>query len=134
MPFIPIEKLEFAFARSSGPGGQNVNKVNTKAELRIDMKESDWIPSDVKTRLINQQANRINNMNELIIVSQEHRTQLSNKKECISKLKNILLEAYIEPKDRIIDIKLDQHAKNIRFEERKYRSNIKQNRNRKDDD
>ena len=98
------------------------------------MNDSDWIPADVKSRLLVLQANRINSNNELIIVSQEHRTQLSNKKECISKLKNVLIEAYVEPKNRIIDTKLDGHAKNIRFEERKYRSNIKQNRNRKDDD
>ena len=70
---IPYDKLEISFARSSGPGGQNVNKVNTKAELRFNVIAADWLPEDVKSRLLTQQSNRINKDGELIITSQEYR-------------------------------------------------------------
>jgi protein subunit release factor B len=94
---IPMEKLDFAYSRSSGPGtepspeslhflplflhltvymktgGQNVNKLNTKAELRFHVYNADWITADVKARLHVQQANRINNEGELLITAQEHR-------------------------------------------------------------
>ena len=49
---IPLDKIEFNYARSSGPGGQNVNKVNTKAELRFHVMSAEWLPMDVRERLI----------------------------------------------------------------------------------
>jgi protein subunit release factor B len=70
---IPQDKLEFSYARSSGPGGQNVNKVNSKVEIRFNIKEANWIPEDIRNRLISQQSNKINNDGELIVTSQEHR-------------------------------------------------------------
>jgi protein subunit release factor B len=70
---IPTDKLEFSFARASGPGGQNVNKLNTKAELRFNVASADWIPQDVKLRLEAYQSNRINKDGDLIITSQEQR-------------------------------------------------------------
>lgn len=70
---VPLDKLEFSFARSSGPGGQNVNKVNTKAEIRFNVASSDWIPDDVKKRLLEYQSNKISKEGDLIITSQEHR-------------------------------------------------------------
>jgi protein subunit release factor B len=54
-------------------GGQNVNKLNTKAELRFHVANADWLSADVKGRLHAQQANRINNDGELLVTSQEHR-------------------------------------------------------------
>jgi protein subunit release factor B len=58
-------------------GGQNVNKLNTKAELRFHVYNADWITADVKARLHVQQANRINNEGELLITAQEHRYLIS---------------------------------------------------------
>ena len=107
-----------------------MNKVNTKAELRFHLGNAQWIPEEVKERLKEQNSNRINQLNEFVISSQEHRTQINNKKECIVKLKHLLIEAYIEPKDRIINEKLDIKAKKQRFNDRKHRSSIKQNRRR----
>lgn len=121
---IPAEKLEFSFARSSGPGGQNVNKLNTKAEIRQDpfstdfynplilqnskrnwlwrfnVQEADWIPEEVKVRLLQQQGNNMNKVGELVISAQEFRTQKQNKELCLTKLREMVEEAYIEPKDR----------------------------------
>jgi len=134
VPFIALDKLDWQFNRSSGPGGQNVNKVNTKAEVRFNVIDADWIPEEVKMRLIDQYSNRVNGEGELVISSQEHRTQVGNKKECIVKLKNILNAAYVEPKVHVISDKLDERAKRIRKDERKHRSKIKQNRQKRDFD
>jgi protein subunit release factor B len=97
---IPLEKLEFNFARSSGPGGQNVNKVNTKAEIRFNVQEADWLPEEVKSRLMQLQVNNMNKVGELVVSAQEHRTQKQNKELCLSKLREMVEEAYVEPKDR----------------------------------
>ena len=134
---IPIDKIEFSFARSSGPGGQNVNKLNTKAEIRFHIQSADWIPNEVKQRLIEYQGNKINKDGELLITSQEHRTQGKNKDDCISKLQYMLAEAYIEPKDRHMWEGISEKGKEIRRNEKKKRGEVKtQRRNSKsfDDD
>ena len=61
------------YNKNTKTGGQNVNKLNTKAELRFHVYNADWITSDVKARLHAQQSNRINNEGELLITAQEHR-------------------------------------------------------------
>lgn len=90
---IPVDKLDFNFSRSSGPGGQNVNKVNTKAELRFNVHDASWyvvtsysdqrnwhfvnrLPEDVRGRMLSLEANRINSAGELVITSQEQRSVL----------------------------------------------------------
>jgi peptidyl-tRNA hydrolase ICT1 len=70
---LPVESLEFSFSRASGPGGQNVNKVNTKAELRLHVMSASWIPDDVKQRFLAQEKNKINQDGTLVITSQEQR-------------------------------------------------------------
>jgi peptidyl-tRNA hydrolase ICT1 len=71
---IPKDKLTFAFSRSSGPGGQNVNKVNTKVDLRFNIESAGWLTEEVKERLIELYPNRINSENEFIVTSQKTRT------------------------------------------------------------
>lgn len=97
---IPEERLEIQFVRSSGAGGQNVNKVNTKVEMRFRVDDADWIPGEVRDRLKDQQANRINKEGYLSLQSQEHRTQAQNRKAAMSKLQEMLLEAWPRPKIR----------------------------------
>jgi len=97
---IPESKLAFSYARCSGPGGQNVNKLNTKAEVRFHIFNADWLPIEVKQRLSQQQANKINNDGELLVTSQESRTQASNREDCIEKIKVMVAQAYIIPKER----------------------------------
>jgi len=75
---IPFDQLEVKYARSSGPGGQNVNKLNTKAEIRFKVSEAEWMSEEVRRRLEEQQKNRINKDGELIISSQEHRYIIYN--------------------------------------------------------
>ena len=71
---IPEEKLEMSFVRSSGSGGQNVNKLSTKVEIRFDVNNADWIPGEVRDRLKTQQSNRISKDGILTLTSQEYRT------------------------------------------------------------
>jgi len=97
---IPIEKLNFHFSRSSGPGGQNVNKLNTKAEVRLNIEEAEWLPDEIKSRLRLYNQNLINKADELIISAQEHRTQKQNKVECVDKLRQMIQLASVEPKER----------------------------------
>ena len=97
---IPVEKLDFSYARSSGPGGQNVNKVNTKAEMRFKVDDADWIPEEVKGRLKEIQRANINKGGELYVSSQEYRTQKQNKLDCVDKLREMVAFAYLEPKER----------------------------------
>ncbi len=125
---IPMDKIEFKFARSSGPGGQNVNKLNTKAEVRFKVSSADWIPDETKERLIEYQASKINKNGELIIVCQEFRTQAKNKQECISKLKEIIADASIKPKDREMWTGIGEKGKKERRKTKSFKSEKKASR------
>ena len=125
---VPLDKVDFAFARSSGPGGQNVNKLNTKAELRFHIDSASWIPSDVRERLKEYQSNKINNNGELLVTSQEFRTQSKNKDDCVEKLQVMLEEAYVEPKDRKMWVGIGKKTKIERRDGKRHRANIKANR------
>ena len=125
---IPLDKVDFAFARSSGPGGQNVNKLNTKAELRFHVDSASWIPNEVKERLKEYQSNKINNSGELLVTSQEFRTQSKNKDDCVEKLQVMLEEAYVEPKDRKMWAGISKKSKIERRDGKRHRASIKANR------
>lgn len=88
---LPMDKIDFSYARSSGPGGQNVNKLNTKAELRFHVMTADWLPIEVRQRLFEYQANKINKNGEIVVTSQESRTQSSNREDCVLKLQTMVL-------------------------------------------
>ena len=74
-----ISEVKYAATRSGGPGGQNVNKVNTKVELRFNISNSIVFSSEEKERLINKLKNRINAEGELVLTAQSRRSQLANK-------------------------------------------------------
>jgi ribosome-associated protein len=97
---IPMFELEFAYSRSSGPGGQNVNKVNSKATLtwRIDANTS--LPRDVMQRLKVKAANRLTVGGELVISSDRHRDQRRNSEDCLAKLADIIREIAVPPTPR----------------------------------
>lgn len=109
-------------------GGQNVNKLNTKAEVRFNVLEATWLPDEVKERLLDLQANKINNSGDLIVTSQEHRTQTSNRKDCFEKLQKMIAEAYIEPKERAMWEGISEKGKQQRKEEKRKRGVVKENR------
>ena len=99
-PTIPESELTFTFARSGGPGGQNVNKVNTKAILRWDIAASDTLPPAVKARFVQRFGNRITEDGELVIASDRFRSQARNKTDCIDRLHAMVLEVLHPPKPR----------------------------------
>lgn len=125
---VPLDRIEFAFARSSGPGGQNVNKLNTKAEIRFHVMSADWLPQQVRERLQQYQANKISKEGELIITCQEHRTQSKNKDDCIEKLKEMVAEAFVEPKDRQMWEGISDKGKEQRRDEKRKRGAVKSTR------
>lgn len=113
---IPEDQLEFNFVRSSGSGGQNVNKLNTKVEIRFHVPSASWLPSEVRQRLQTLESNRINNEGYFTITCQEHRTQIQNRKIAIQKLRDILRECWKRPKVRKMREGLSKKTKENRME------------------
>jgi ribosome-associated protein len=97
---IPTEELEFSFARSGGPGGQNVNKVSSKAILRWQVATTSSLPEDVRMRFMTRFANRLTIDGDLILTSQKYRDQTRNIDDCLEKLKEMLEVAANPPKPR----------------------------------
>ncbi len=93
-------ELRFAFVRSSGPGGQNVNKVNSKAQLRWSVRRSQSIPEDVRGRMLARYARRINDRGELVLTSQRYRDQARNVADCLEKLQAMVALVLTPPKRR----------------------------------
>ena len=97
---IPVTEFEFTYARSSGPGGQNVNKVSSKALLRWPVLSSPSLPDTIRTRLVARQRRRISSVGDLLISSQRFRDAPRNAADCLEKLREMLVEAATIPKSR----------------------------------
>ena len=93
-------EIKEAFVRSSGPGGQNVNKVATAVQLRFDVVHSPSLPEDVKERLIRLGGRRINENGELVIEAKRFRTQERNRLNARERLINLVLRSAQNPKKR----------------------------------
>jgi ribosome-associated protein len=96
---IPERDLDERFVRASGPGGQNVNKVSTAVELRLDVAAS-GLPGDVKARLVALAGKRMTADGVLLIDSREHRTQAQNRAAARERLVELLRQAATRPKSR----------------------------------
>ena len=99
--FIPEAEIEISFIRSSGPGGQNVNKVATAAQLRFDLRGSAALPGGVKARAAQLAGSRLTNDGVIVITAAEHRTQQLNRDEAIGRLVDLLRRAAVPPKRRV---------------------------------
>src|SRR5436305_1450746 len=97
---IPEEEFVWSFARSGGPGGQNVNKVASKAVLHWDVAANATVPAEVKARLCALQRRRVTNEGVLVLTSQRFRDQDKNRTDCLEKLREMLVEAAFVPKAR----------------------------------
>lgn len=97
---IPLSEIEFAVARSSGPGGQNVNKVNSKVQLRWKPAESPSIPEEVRFRVLTKLEPQLTVEGDLLVMSQLYRDQPRNREDCLEKLREIIQASLIVPKVR----------------------------------
>uniref|UniRef100_A0A8D8Y3W9 Large ribosomal subunit protein mL62 n=1 Tax=Cacopsylla melanoneura TaxID=428564 RepID=A0A8D8Y3W9_9HEMI len=91
--FIPIEELDITYSRSSGPGGQHVNTVNTKVDLRFKVTTANWLSEDIKMQLIEMNKNRLNKDGYLIIKSDRTRSQQLNLADAMTTLRNMVWKA-----------------------------------------
>ena len=126
---IPLRELNFTFARSAGPGGQNVNKVNTKATLKWDVVASPSLPEDVRRRFLQKYSRRISKVGTLVLVSQRFRDQGRNVADCLEKLRQLLAEVAVAPTPRK-KTKPSRAARQRRLADKRATSDKKQRRRR----
>lgn len=130
---IPDDELEWTFSRSGGPGGQNVNKVASKAQLRWAVVASTVLPDDVRERLLTQQHNRITTDGDLLISSQLYRDQERNRQSCMDKLAGMIEKARHVPIKRR-PTRPSRGARESRLEDKRRRSAVKTGRQAPSDD
>lgn len=123
---VPEAALDFAAVRSSGPGGQNVNKVSTKVELRVRVADLPLAPWALD-RLATLAGRKISDAGVLAIASDEHRSQSRNKSECLERLRMLLIESMTRPKRRV-KTKPTKSSQRRRVDDKKARGGIKKNR------
>jgi ribosome-associated protein len=121
---IDESEIEESFVRSSGPGGQNVNKLSTAVQLRFDVRGSPSLPNDVALRLMRLGGRRITKEGVLVLIAQNHRTQERNRAEAQARLIALIQEAAVKPIPRRAT-KPTRASKQRRIEGKMRRSGIK---------
>jgi ribosome-associated protein len=119
-------ELDERFVRASGPGGQNVNKVSTAVQLRVDLAATS-LPGDVRTRLAALAGARMTAEGVLVIDAREHRTQTQNREAARARLEALLRQAAVRPKARRPS-RPTRASKERRLEGKQRRAEIKQQR------
>lgn len=127
---IPATEFSFSFSRSSGAGGQNVNKVNTKATLQWNALANTSLPKDVLERFIKKYSKRLNEDGVLTLVSQKSRSQNLNSTDVVEKLHEMINSVAIAPKIRKAT-KPSRSAVNKRLNEKKSHGDKKKSRQEK---
>jgi ribosome-associated protein len=129
---ISEEELQWSYVRSGGPGGQNVNKVASKAVLRWDVRSSPSLPDFVRSRFLEQQKGRITTEGQLVLSSQRFRDQERNRQDCLEKLLAMLQQATRTPKERRAT-RPSAGSKKRRLASKKHRSAVKEGRRKLND-
>ena len=124
---IPDAELRLSFARSSGPGGQNVNKVSSKAILHFNVTITSSLPPDVRERFVANFPSRLTNAGEVVIHSEEFRDQPRNIQACYDKLRGMIL-AVLKPSKKRRATKPTRGSKVRRLNDKKRRSDVKAGR------
>jgi ribosome-associated protein len=126
---IPDTEFEWSFARSGGPGGQNVNKVASKAVLHWDVTQSPTVPPDVKERFCDQNRGRLTTEGVFVVSSERTRSQLMNRQDCLDILSSLLLAATKVPRRRK-KTRPTRGSKERRLADKKQRASTKAQRQR----
>jgi ribosome-associated protein len=126
---IPSRELRFQFARSTGPGGQNVNKVSSKARLRWAVTRSPSLPPDVRERFLKRYRRRITRDDEFVLTSQRYRDQSRNVEDCLEKLRVMLAAVAVAPTPRR-PTRPGKRARERRLQEKRTRADVKRHRRR----
>ncbi len=125
---LGLEKeMKFKTSRSSGKGGQNVNKVETRVELFFDVNSSQVLDEETKILIGKKCKNKISESGELHLAEESERSQLKNKELIIKKFYELVAKALVKPKTRK-PTKVSKAVKEKRLKEKKWRSEIKSNR------
>jgi ribosome-associated protein len=127
---IDADEIEISFIRSSGPGGQNVNKVSTAAQLRFDLENSPSLSAPVKTRAAKLAGARLTQGGEIVITANRFRTRPLNRDDAVARLVELLRDAAIPPKPRRAT-RPTLASKTRRLESKVARGGIKRLRSRK---
>jgi ribosome-associated protein len=126
---ISEDELTFKVSRSGGPGGQNVNKVNTRVTLFLDVAGSASLTEAQKRRLRTELSTRMDKHGVLRVISQKHRTQEANRRAALERLQE-LMAAALKPKPVRKKTRVPTGAREKRLREKKRRSQLKQQRSR----
>jgi len=126
-------ELRFEFSRSSGPGGQNVNKVETKVRLLFDVRNSSSLTADQRDRIEERLATRITKDHVLHVTSQRHRTREANRRAAVERFTELLDEALAEEEPRVAS-KVPKAQRKRRLESKRRRSQKKALRTRPEDE
>jgi len=124
---IPMSELQFRFARSSGPGGQHVNRSATQVELLFDVDNSPSLHEAQRRRVLRKLKSRIDKEGVLHLFSQETRSQLRNREEVVERFQELMREALHVPKTRW-PTRPSRAARERRLEEKRRRSEAKRDR------
>jgi ribosome-associated protein len=124
---IAEREIEESFVRSSGPGGQNVNKLSTAVQLRFNVRHSPSLPGGVRARLERLAGSRLTRDGELVIIAQSHRTQVRNRQDALDRLLELIRRAAVAPIKRR-PTRPTKASRERRIEGKKRRGGIKQQR------
>jgi len=124
---VPESAVRIAFSRSGGPGGQNVNKVNSKAEVWVRLDAIVGMHPEAVQRLKDLAGRRVTDAGELHVIAEASRSQHQNREDALTRVRQLVLQALVRPKKRRVT-KPSKAAKRRRLESKRRRSEVKSNR------
>ena len=127
---LPDDEIRFTFSRSGGPGGQNVNKLNTRATLWFDVAGSPTLSESQRQKILQRLGNRISNEGVLQVVSMQSRSQLMNREDALQRFVSLLASSLVEKPVRK-KTRVSKGAKERRLQAKKRKGAIKSFRSKK---